>query len=78
MIAKKIKNNMDYEACGGAMFLGLSKAVVKGHGNSKARGIAACIRQAANAVKGDMVGKMKAMIDSVDLDAVKVNTEVKE
>ncbi len=77
-IVKKIKTSMDYEACGGAMFLGLSKAVVKGHGNSKARGIAACIRQASNAVKGDMVGKMKAMIDTVDLDAVKVNTETKE
>ncbi len=77
-IVNKIKNSMDYEACGGAMFLGLSKAVVKGHGNSKARGFAVCIKQASNAVKGDMVGKMKAMIDSVDLDAVKVNTENKE
>ncbi len=67
-IIKNIKGGLDYEGKGGAMFLGLSKAVVKGHGNSKARGFSVCIEQAANAVKGDMVGKMKAMIDKVNLD----------
>lgn len=67
-VIKNIRGSLDYEAKGGAMFLGLSKAVVKGHGNSKARGFSVCIEQAANAVKGDMVGKMKAMIDKVNLD----------
>ena len=76
-VIKKIKGSMDYEAIGGAMFLGLSKAVVKGHGNSKARGFAVCIRQAANAVRGDMVGKMKAMIDSVDMDAITASVNEK-
>jgi glycerol-3-phosphate acyltransferase PlsX len=66
-VIKEIKGSMDYEACGGAMFLGLSKAVVKGHGNSKARGFSICIEQAANAVRGDMVNKIKTMIDNVDL-----------
>lgn len=66
-ILKKIKKSMDYEACGGAMFLGLSKTVVKGHGNSKARGFSICIEQAANAVRGDMVNKIKTMIDGLDL-----------
>ncbi|MBQ8394757.1 MAG: phosphate acyltransferase PlsX [Clostridia bacterium] len=66
-VIKKIKKSMDYEACGGAMFLGLSKTVVKGHGNSKARGFAVCIEQAANAVRGDMVNKIKTMIDGLDL-----------
>ena len=49
------------------MFLGLSKAVVKGHGNSKARGFEVCIQQAANAVRGNMVEKMKDMIDKVNI-----------
>ena len=67
-IIKNIKGGLDYEGKGGAMFLGLTKAVVKGHGNSKARGFSVCIEQAANAVKGDMVGKMKELIDKVNLD----------
>ncbi len=69
-VIKQIKNGLDYEGCGGATFLGLSKAVVKGHGNSKARGFEICIRQAANAVRGGMVEKIKEMIDSVDLEKI--------
>ncbi len=69
-VLNNFKKNLDYEARGGAMFLGLQKAVVKGHGNSKARAFAACIEQAINAVRGDMVGKMKEMIDGVNLDAL--------
>ena len=52
------------------MFLGLSKAAVKGHGNSKAHNFSVCIKQAANAVRGDMVNKIKTMIDGVDLKAI--------
>lgn len=64
-ILKKVKGSMDYEKVGGAMFLGLTKAVVKGHGNSKARGFAACIEQAAAAAKGDLVGRIKEMLDEI-------------
>ena len=45
--------------------LGLSKAVVKGHGNSKASGFSFCIRQAADAVRGDMVGKIAEMLEEI-------------
>ena len=76
-IIKKVKKSLDYEALGGAMFLGLSKAVVKGHGNSKEKGFAASIAQAANAVRGNMVDKIKAMIDSTILDQPK-EEEAKE
>lgn len=69
-VLKRFKKNLDYEGKGGAMFLGLQKAVVKGHGNSKARAFSACIEQAINAVRGDMVGKMKDMIDKVNMDAI--------
>ncbi|MBQ8685017.1 MAG: phosphate acyltransferase PlsX [Clostridia bacterium] len=69
-IIKGIKKGLDYEAQGGATFLGLTKAVVKGHGNSKARGFSVCIAQAANAVRGNMVEKIKTMIDAVDMNAI--------
>ncbi len=69
-VIKNIKKGLDYEGVGGAMFLGLNKAVVKGHGNSKARSFSVCISQAANAVRGDMTGKIKKMIDEVDLEAI--------
>ncbi len=69
-VVKKIRKSMDYEALGGAMFLGLNKAVVKGHGNSKKKSFSVAIAQAANAVRGDMPAKIKQMIDSVDMDAI--------
>jgi len=73
-IIKNIKKGLDYEGVGGAMFLGLKKAVVKGHGNSKARGFAVCIKQAADAAHGDLVGKIKTMIDSVDIQSIGAQT----
>ncbi|MBR2375054.1 MAG: phosphate acyltransferase PlsX [Clostridia bacterium] len=62
-ILKRIKKGMDYEALGGAMFLGLNKTVVKGHGNSKAKGFSICIAQAANAARGNMVEKIRDMLE---------------
>jgi len=62
-IINKIRKSLDYEAVGGSMFLGLKKAVVKGHGNSRARGFAVCIAQAANAVRGQMVEKIAAKLE---------------
>lgn len=61
-VLKNVKRDMDYEKLGGAMFLGLSKVVVKGHGNSKAYGFSVCIEQAANAVRGNMVQKIGDML----------------
>lgn len=69
-VLKNIRGALNYESKGGAMFLGLAKAVVKGHGNSKALGFSVCIKQAADAVRGDMVGKMKTMIDAVNIAEV--------
>lgn len=65
-VLKKIKKGLNYESCGGAMFLGLSKTVVKGHGNSRAYGFEICIQQAVNAVRGNMVEKIKNMVDDAN------------
>ena len=73
-----IRSSLDYESCGGAMFLGLNKAVVKGHGNSKAYAFSVCIEQAANAARGGLVEKIKSMIDSVNLNPVTPATEGEE
>ena len=69
-ILKNIKKGLDYEAVGGATFLGLTKAVVKGHGNSKAFSFSVCIAQAAQAARGGLTEKIKAMVDSVDMEAI--------
>ena len=73
-IIKNIKKGLDYEGLGGATFLGLNKPVVKGHGNSRERGFSVCIAQAANAVRGDLTGKLKSLIEKVDLDALAAKT----
>ena len=65
-IIKNIRKGLDYESKGGAMFLGLNKAVVKGHGNSKAGAFAICIAQAAKAARGGLVDKIKGMIDDAN------------
>ena len=65
-VMKKVKNRLDYEKVGGAMFLGLPGAVVKGHGNSKALGFSVCISQAAEAVRGGMVEKIKEMLTTLN------------
>lgn len=65
-IIKGIKNSLDYKAVGGAMFLGLTKPVVKGHGNTEARSVPVYVQQAANAVRGNMIEKMKTMIDEAN------------
>lgn len=45
-VLKNIKKTMDYNAYGGAVFAGLEKAVIKAHGSSKAKSIAAAVLQA--------------------------------
>jgi glycerol-3-phosphate acyltransferase PlsX len=76
-IIDNIKGGLDYEGLGGAMFLGLPKAVVKGHGNSKHRAFSACILQVADAVRGNMVGKIETMLAEVNAKAAE-KTEVTE
>jgi glycerol-3-phosphate acyltransferase PlsX len=60
-----IKDSLDYEKVGGATLLGLPKAVVKGHGNSKANGFSVCIKLVAEAVRGDMVGRIQEMLEKI-------------
>jgi glycerol-3-phosphate acyltransferase PlsX len=77
-VIKNIKKSMDYEGKGGATFLGLTKPVVKGHGNSKARGFSVCIAQAAAAARGNLSEKIKEMLDGIDMDAIAAAAQTSE
>lgn len=68
-VFKNVKNKMDYNAHGGAVFLGVNKVVVKSHGSSKAKSIAASILQARDLYKSNIVSKIKEGIDKVKVEA---------
>ena len=50
----QFKKRMDYREVGGTMLLGISKPVVKAHGSSDARAIRSAVKQAIEAVNGNM------------------------
>ena len=56
---RAIKNKMDYNKQGGAVFLGVEKVVVKAHGSSKAVAVSNAVLQAAEAADRDIIGKIK-------------------
>lgn len=63
----KVKNILDYNRLGGAIFLGLKKPVVKAHGSSNADSITAAVIQAVDAVKGRTVERIAEMLpDSIE------------
>lgn len=65
-ILKDIKQSTDYKKLGAALFLGVKKTVVKAHGNSTADSYEICVKQAADAVRGDLVGKIEQKLAAVD------------
>lgn len=54
-VFKEVKKTMDYNGYGGAVLLGLSKVVVKSHGSSKAKSIAASVIQAFTVASSGML-----------------------
>lgn len=56
---KQVKSKMDYNANGGAVFLGVEKVVVKAHGSAEAKSICVAILQAFNLVKLGIVEEIK-------------------
>lgn len=72
LLAKKnlqnFKKMMSAEEIGGAVLYGLYKPVIKAQGASKAYGFYNAIRQAANVVRTDVFGKVKAYLDKNPLE----------
>ncbi|MFZ5975929.1 MAG: phosphate acyltransferase PlsX [Bacillota bacterium] len=62
---KQIKKKMDYTEYGGALFLGVNGGVVKAHGSSNAKAIAAAINQAREMVLSDVVGVIRTGISEL-------------
>ena len=59
------KQRMDYREVGGTMLLGITKPVVKAHGSSDARAIRSAVKQAMEAVKGDLTPELQASMQQL-------------
>ena len=64
-VFKNVKKKMDYNAHGGACFLGVNKIVVKSHGASKSKSVTASILQAKSLVEAKVCDKIKSGITEV-------------
>lgn len=62
-----LRASMDYQAVGGAAFLGVEKFIVKAHGSSNAKAITASIAQVINAHKLGYVDAIKGSAEALDL-----------
>ena len=58
-----LKKTMDPKEVGGTALLGISKPVIKAHGNSDARAILNAIRQAVMFTKTGVIGEIEANIE---------------
>lgn len=61
----KLKDTLDYNKKGGAVFIGAKKVVIKAHGSSKASAITAAILQAKIACENNVVDLIKEKIDAI-------------
>jgi glycerol-3-phosphate acyltransferase PlsX len=59
----KLRNKVTYDEYGGAPLLGINGVVFKAHGRAKAQAIKNAIREAVEAVEGNMVGAISKMGD---------------
>jgi len=64
-VFKNVKKKMDYNAHGGACFLGVNKIVVKSHGASKSKSITASILQAKSLAEAKVCDKIRSGITEV-------------
>ncbi|MCD8372858.1 MAG: phosphate acyltransferase, partial [Clostridia bacterium] len=62
----KMRKQLDFDGVGGALLLGLKKVVVKSHGSSKPKTIAASIANAASIYRNDLIGKVENLLAGVD------------
>ena len=59
------KKRMDYREVGGTMLLGITRPVVKAHGSSDARAIRSAVKQAMEAVRGDLTTELQASMQTL-------------
>ena len=59
----KLKDKLDYNKKGGALFVGVEKLVIKAHGSSKRDAFKNAVLQAVTFVEKDMVGKIRTQLE---------------
>ena len=67
---KSMRAQLDFDRYGGALLLGLKKVVVKSHGSSKPKTIAASIANAAQIYRNGLVPSVEKLLEQVDLDSL--------
>ena len=64
---RELKKLLDVEEVGGTAFLGISRCVIKAHGNSDAKAVFSAARQAVAFVEGGIIEDIQAHIDEMSL-----------
>ena len=64
----RLRNELSAESIGGTIMLGISKPVIKAHGSSNAKEIAAAIKQAKHAAESRIAEKLHENIDKMRID----------
>ncbi len=67
---KRMMADLDFEAAGGAMLLGVKKVVVKNHGSSTGISICNAIHKAAGLYRSGLISKVENLLDQADLGSV--------
>jgi len=62
-----LKAKLDVSEVGGTAFLGITKPVIKAHGNSDAKTMRSAIRQARDLANAGIIEDITANIDSIKL-----------
>lgn len=63
----EIKNMLNVDEVGGTPFLGITKPVIKAHGNSNARAIRSAVMQAIRIVEADITGEIERNVEYMKL-----------
>ena len=66
----RMRSDLDFEAAGGAMLLGVKKVVVKNHGSSSAISICNAVHKAAQLYRSGLIQKVESLIEQADLSSV--------
>lgn len=64
----EFKKKMDTSETGGTVLLGISKPVIKAHGNSKAYALRSAVKQAIGITNSHIIADIESYIDSMKLD----------
>lgn len=64
----KLKDKLDYNKTGGALFLGVNKAVIKAHGSAKRVAMKAAILQAVSCAEHNVADRIKDRINGEEIN----------